>query len=253
MSIIIESLSKSYNKVEVLKYLSFEISPGQCYCLLGKNGAGKSTLLNIISDLILPDSGSLEIFGYNYQANSVKIKEMTGILPEQLPLINELTGIQYLKLIGLLYSVDKNILQNRIDSLITYFFDETTFLQKRIECYSKGMKMKIAFCSILLHKPSILILDEPFNGWDPVAVNLLIEFLNSFLDRDRIILISSHDLLYIDKIATHIGVLDRHNLVFSSTLENFKAQGNLKIEESLLKILQFGDKNKSGLRWVLEK
>ncbi len=253
MSIIIENLSKSYNKVEVLKNLSLEISPGQCYCLLGKNGAGKSTLLNIVSDLILPDSGSVKIFGFDYQTNPLRIKRLTGILPEHLPLINELTGIQYLKLVGLFYSVAKNILNDRIDSLVSYFFDETSFLQKRIESYSKGMKMKLAFCSTLLHKPRILILDEPFNGWDPVSVNLLIEFLNSFLDEDRIIIISSHDLLYIDKIATHIGVLDKNRLIFSSTLENFKAEGKLKIEESLLKILQVEIKNKSELVWVFEK
>jgi|YelNatPaOPRAMG01_1025707.scaffolds.fasta_scaffold48973_2 ABC-type multidrug transport system, ATPase component len=252
-NIELQEISKKYGELEVLNRISLKVEPRCCYCLLGKNGAGKSTLLNIVSDLIQPDSGALTVFGYDYQRNSTEIKRLIGVLPEHLPLVDELTGMQYLNLVGLFYSIDSYKLNARIESLVSYFFEETTFLQKRIESYSKGMKMKLAFCSVLLHKPQVLILDEPFNGWDPVSVNLLIEFLNSFLGEDRIILMSSHDLLYVDKVATHIGVLDKSKLIYNSSLQDFKSGGKSKIEQSLLNILQVESKTKSDIAWVFEK
>lgn len=231
----IENISKTFNKNRVLDNISLEIDSGNCYCLIGKNGVGKSTLLNIVSDIYKPDSGKIKIFGLDYENDSLKIKKNVGILPENIPLINELTGIQYLKFIALLYSIDKREFAMRQEEIINYFFDNDDFLEKNIQTYSKGMKIKLAFCSILLHKPQLLILDEPFLAWDPIGVNALIDFLNEYTRKGNTILLSSHNLLYIDKIATHVGILNNSKIIFSSTLSDFKEDGNLNIDESIRK------------------
>jgi len=250
-SIIIENICKSFGDNTVLENITLTIEHGSCYCLLGRNGIGKSTLLNIINDLIKPDKGNVIINNLNYKENTISIKKNIGVLAENLPLINEISGWQYLNFVGMLYNIPKVDLKSRTHSLINYFFEDNSLLERKINTFSTGMKMKLALCSALLHKPKILILDEPFNGWDPIGVNQLISFLNSFLDEDKIILMSSHNLLHIDKIATHIGVLDKRSLVYSSTLDNFKLNGNSKIEDSLLRILNVEEKDKSGLGWIL--
>ena len=249
----IKNVHKSFGKTRVLKNINLNIQGNSCYCLIGKNGAGKSTLLNIISDLILPDKGDIYIFGETYKSNHLLIKKSIGVLPEHLPLINELTGEQYLRLLSTIYGISEKEYLSRKESLIEYFFGNDKILDQKIVSYSKGTKLKYAFCTILIHSPKILILDEPFNGWDPISVNLLIDFLNSFLNEDTSILLSSHDLLYIDKVATHIGLLDENELKFSSSIDEFKTIGEGDIMSALYKVLSINEKNLSGLEWIIHQ
>ncbi len=247
----IRNIHKSFGKTRVLKNINLNIQGNSCYCLIGKNGAGKSTLINIISDLILPDDGEIHICGETYKSNPLFIKKNIGILPEHLPIIDELTGEQYLRLLRIVYGISWNEFLTRKRSLIDYFFENDKFLEKKISTYSKGTKFKYAFCTTLIHRPKILILDEPFNGWDPISVNLLIDFLNSFLNESTCVLLSSHDLLYIDKVATHIGLLEENELKFSSSIEEFKSMGDGDITSALYKILKISKKNISGLEWAI--
>jgi ABC-2 type transport system ATP-binding protein len=228
------------------------VQRGSCYCLLGRNGVGKSTLINIMADLIEPDQGCFRYDRWTYNNNPLEIKKNIGVMSEHLPLINELTGMQYFTLQGMLYDIAPVQLHDRMTSVVSYFFDDTAILDKTIGTLSMGTKKRLALCSILLHAPKVLILDEPFNSWDPVSLFQLIEFLNVFIKSGNTIFVASHDLLYIDQIATHIGVLDHASLVFSSTLEDFKSSGTKNIEESLLCMLHVENKKQSELSWIFE-
>lgn len=251
MSIKITNISKYFNNRVILKDINVLIPPGQCYCILGKNGAGKSTLINILLDLIKPDNGKILISDMSYDNNSIKIKKNIGALPESSPLIPEFTGYQYLKFIGLLHKLRIEVIKFRINRLNEYFFEFSKDLNKRISTYSHGMKVKLGLCSALIHKPRILILDEPFAGLDPLTANKLINFLIEFMNSKRTIFLSSHNLLYVEKIATHIGILDNGYLKYSSSLSDFIKNGQLILEQELLKILKTKYSNVSDTSWIL--
>jgi ABC-2 type transport system ATP-binding protein len=112
------------------------------------------------------------------------------------------------------------------------------------------MKKKLGVCASVLHRPDILILDEPFSGLDPVAAQMLIQFLNSYLSSDRIIFLSSQDLAYVERVSTHIGVLDEGTMVYDGTLENFTMNGVNLLDQALLKLLKSDENNLRNIDWI---
>ncbi len=246
----IQNISKKFGKKEVLKSLSFKVDNGTVYSLLGKNGVGKSTLINVVIDLIKPDEG--EIFINNNPHNKLNTidKKNIGVVGEELALIEEISGSDYLFFIGRLYKLPNSTIKNRIDDLVKYFFEDNNDLKKSISKYSTGMKKKLAFCAAVLHTPNILILDEPFSGLDPLVANQMIEFLNIYRNKNRVILISSHDLSYVEKIATHIGVLDNGILQFNSTLKDFTENGTNTLDSALLNVIKPNETKLQKIDWI---
>ena len=238
MNIQLQQLSKVYGKQIVLNNLNLRVEQNNIYCLLGKNGAGKSTLLNIIADISKPTQGQVLIDGLNYQHNELDIKKQLGIQSEFDQIIGDLDAIDYLQWIGMLYGMDKAALPERIENLLGYFFENEEELLKKSKSYSSGMRKKLSICAAVLHRPNLLILDEPFANLDPVAGQKLCNFINAYKSPERIIVVSSHDLLYVDKIATQIGVLYDSVLAFNGTLAEFKENGSSSIDNELLKYLQ---------------
>ncbi|MEI7811889.1 MAG: ABC transporter ATP-binding protein [Ignavibacteria bacterium] len=250
ISIKIDKLTKSYGSKIVFENLSLEIERGSCYSLLGKNGAGKTTLINCLLDMIKPDSGTVNICGYDFQSSGLKIKSLTGSVFENNPLIEEFTGENYLCFVGMLYKIPQKELSHRIETITDYFFSDRKDLKKGITEYSTGMKKKLGLCAAILHTPKVLVLDEPFSGLDPVAAQMLIQFINSYLNADRIIFLSSHDLSYVEKVSTHIGALDECRLVYNGTLENFTMNGTGLLDQALLKLLKPGENNLKNIDWI---
>lgn len=233
----VNSISKSFKKNQrILNEINIDIQPNSCYCLLGKNGSGKSTLFNIIGDLLPADSG--EIFWRQKEILKClkEFKKNTGFMLDSKVLISEFTGIQFLKFIASVYGLGK-IIEPEILKITDYFFDDKNDLQKRIVNYSTGMKQKLSFCAAVLHKPEVLILDEPFAGLDAAASNRLIQFLKRYM-KNRVIVISSHDLSYVEKIATHIGVVDDGSLRFNESIDEFVKSGEIMIDSALFKYIQ---------------
>ncbi|MEJ8755984.1 ABC transporter ATP-binding protein [Pontibacter sp. H259] len=237
MSIAIKGLTKAYGKKHVLQELDLTIEAGQCYCLLGKNGVGKSTFLNAILDLIQPDKGTISLFGKDYNANSLEVKQNLGALCEDNPLIEEFTGLEYLNFVSKLYQLPADEAADRIKSLTNYFFTDQESLHKNIAGYSTGMKKKIGIVAAILHKPQVLILDEPFTGLDPIAAQLLVKLIRNYSTANRVVLISSHDLNYVERIATHIGVLNDGHLMYNGSLQEFTMNGENLIDQALFQLL----------------
>ncbi len=246
----INQISKSYSMREVLNSISITIHSNSNYCLLGKNGAGKTTLINIMSDLLKPDSGEILFDDNKYSTHEIEIKRNTGLLSEANYLMEELSGYEYLTFVGKLYQIPKEVLHKRIESLINYFFDDSNEIKRSISAYSTGMKKKLKFCSAVMHKPNILLLDEPFAGLDPVAANLMVDFLNKYRNENRIMFLSSHDLNYIEKVATHIGVLEGGKIVFDGTLISFLENGTKNIDASLLEKLNVMPSKITEVEWA---
>lgn len=141
-------------------------------------------------------------------------------------------------------------MKKRINDLFTYFFEDDSDLKKNIAKYSTGMKKKIAFCASVIHTPDILILDEPFSGLDPLVANQMIHFIKKYQSPDRIIFISSHDLSYVERISTHIGVLDNHSLVYNDTIDSFTENGTNKLDSALLRIIKPNESVIEKIDWL---
>ncbi|WP_031528292.1 ABC transporter ATP-binding protein [Dyadobacter crusticola] len=244
-------VSKAY-KHKVLDSININVSPNNICCLLGKNGAGKSTLLNIITQNVIQDSGVIKINSQTYSTNETEISKIIGAVTNYSDLITELTGYQYLVFRGLTFGLTKSVLAERIGSLSEYLFDNHEDIHKIIASYSTGMQMKLKIISSMLHNPQILILDEPFSNLDPVAADKLMTLLKNFARKqNNLILISSHDLAYVDKIASQICVLHESRIVFNGTREEFTSNDSKDISATLLGLINPERKSLEQLDWLV--
>ncbi|MBA3901703.1 MAG: ABC transporter ATP-binding protein [Bacteroidetes bacterium] len=248
--ISVENFTKNYGQTTVIKNLNLHIEKGQTFCLLGKNGAGKSTLINTVLDLLKTDQGKIRILSMPNNELDKETKKKIGVVAEDLLLIEEITGFEYLTFVGKIYGIPKDVLSSRINDLFKYFFENDADLKKNISKYSTGMKKKIAFCAAIIHLPEVLVLDEPFSGLDPLVANQMLAFIKKYQNGERTIFISSHDLSYIEKIATHIGVLNDGELVYNSTIGHFTENGANELDAALLKLLKPNDTELQEIDWL---
>ena len=246
----ISHLTKKYGSNVILNDISLTVGKGHVYSLLGKNGVGKTTLINLMLDLLKPDGGTIELLGKGCDRLSPADKKRMGVVGEDLALIEEFTGKEYLIFVGKIYKIPSDILNKRIEDLFQYFFENENDLSKTISKYSTGMKKKIAFCASVLHTPELLILDEPFSGLDPLVANQMVLFLKKYKNAERAIFISSHDLSYVEKVSTHIGVLDDTKLVYNASLQDFTDNGEEELDEALLRLIKPNKNELDKIDWL---
>lgn len=237
MNLIIEDLIKSYNDKSILNNISLQLNGGDIIGLLGKNGAGKTTFLNCLIDLVKPDSGKFIFNGIDTKNKKSQFKKSLGVLSDVIPPILEFTGHDYLQFIGLLHNIDSGTFIKRKKELISFFFEDDNILDKTISHYSTGMKKLIGFCASVLPQPSLLLLDEPFSGLDILAVKKFLLFIENYHRTNRIILIASHDLGYLEKITNRIVIIDNSVIKFDNSLDIFTQFGNKIMDDALFEIL----------------
>jgi len=245
-------ISKSYsNSNKVLDDISLAIQPNEVCCLLGKNGAGKSTLINILAQIIKADEGSIKINGHELSENTILINEKVGFVTQFDHLINVLTGEQFLTFQSLIFGMDKAEIYARISSLASFFFDNEVDIYKQIKSYSSGMRMKLKIMAALIHKPKVLIMDEPFANLDLIASEKLVLIIKEFVAKDgNCALISSHDLLYVDLIATHICVLDNKSISYGGSKAEFTHNGQFAINTQLLEAIESEPITTENINWL---
>ena len=249
----LNGIYKSYNNLPVLEDIHLQVFSGDIYTLIGKNGAGKTTWLEMLVGLTAPDQGEIYYNQQQVQASSLHWKRNIGVALNMDHLIQTLTVEEYLHLLGSIYGLDQATAASRSKSLINFFYEPEEKIAKPIRSYSSGMKKKALICAAFIHNPAILLLDEPFTFLDPAACSRLCDFLSQQRQAGKIILLSSHDLLYIDKIATRIGVLDNKQLILDSDYENFKQENDFfKDNKMLKKILNYDSKNLTVLEEILK-
>lgn len=237
--IAIQAITKHYGKQLVLNNISLDVPANEICCLLGRNGAGKSTMLNIITQEIKQDKGEVFIMGQPFTRQCVLVKSKIGVVSQSDYLIDQLTGMQYLQFNGLIHNMPKEEISKRAIALNQYFFENDTEINKPIHSFSSGMRMKLNIITALLHQPDILIMDEPFANLDMVSCEKLSLLLLEFMQQPgKVVLVSSHDLLYVEKIATRICVIDKQQIVFNGTREEFASKGTDSMDKQLLQLLQ---------------
>ncbi|GHN01842.1 ABC transporter ATP-binding protein [Cytophagales bacterium WSM2-2] len=225
------NLSKSYETVQALKGISFNIKQGEFFGLLGPNGAGKTTTISIMSTLLEPNEGSVSIAGFDLKANPTECKKTIGVVPQEIALYNELSAYDNLMFWGSLYNVSKSELRSRIDETLRLFglFERRN---DKVKTYSGGMKRRINIASALLHQPKVLFMDEPTVGIDPQSRNLIFEVVEKLHKEGMTFVYTTHYMEEAERFCDRIGIIDNGQIIAQGTLEELKSLS--KINETIV-------------------
>lgn len=222
----IKSLNKSFGKKKILKNVSFNVNEGDILGFIGPNGAGKTTTIKMILGLQSIDSGTVTINGYDIKKNFEKAIEKVGTIVENPDLYMYLSGYDNLKLISNLY---KNVDKKRIDEVIKIVKLETR-INDKVSKYSLGMRQRLGIAQALLHKPNLLILDEPTNGLDPEGIKELRDIIKRLATKEKVgVVISSHNLSELESFCNKIVIIKNGEIVETNELKKVK-----NIEESYI-------------------
>src|SRR6266487_2905885 len=215
-------LTKSYASVPAVTDVAFSLSPGQILGCLGPNGSGKSTTLKMLTGLIEPTAGQVLFDGKRVvPGENAGFRQVLGYVPEEPYLYTQLTGPEYLRLVGRLHSTPRTSLENKIAGFIE-LFSLTDARHELLLNYSKGMRQKILLSAALLHNPQVLVLDEPFSGLDVSAALVLRNLLRALAREGKAILYSSHVLEVVEKVCSEVVILYRGRIVAHDTVENLR-------------------------------
>jgi ABC-2 type transport system ATP-binding protein len=235
-------LAKSFEKTQALDGISFKVKPGEIFGLLGPNGAGKTTTLRLIMQILKPDRGEIL-----YQGESrVKLRRnLFGYLPEERGLYQRSKVLDLLIYMGILNRLSRH----RAEVEAIRYLDKMgliDYTRKKVSELSKGMQQKIQFIIAMLHNPEILILDEPFVGLDPVNQMVLRDIISQNQQEEKIILISTHQMSEIEKIADHIYLINQGKMILDGTIKEIKSRFKedayyIETEDSIAGIKDFKD------------
>ncbi|MCK5146476.1 ATP-binding cassette domain-containing protein, partial [bacterium] len=187
----VSNLRKTFNTIKALKDISFNIPHGECYGLLGPNGAGKTTTISIMSTIIEPNEGEIVIAGYDLKKNPLECKKNIGVVTQEIALYNELSAYDNLLFWGGLYKVPNPQLISRIDETVG-LMGLTDRKNDKVKTYSGGMKRRVNIASALLHRPTVLFMDEPTVGIDPQSRNLIFEVVEKLHTQGMTIIYTTH-------------------------------------------------------------
>ena len=222
----IKNLNKSFGKKKILKNVSFNVNEGDILGFIGPNGAGKTTTIKMILGLQSINSGTVTINGYDIKKNFEKAIEKVGTIVENPDLYMYLSGYDNLKLISNLY---KNVDKKRIDEVIKIVKLETR-INDKVSKYSLGMRQRLGIAQALLHKPNLLILDEPTNGLDPEGIKELRDIIKRLATKEKVgVVISSHNLSELESFCNKIVIIKNGEIVETNELKKVK-----NIEESYI-------------------
>ncbi len=232
MSVIkIDNLTKDYGNHRGIFDLSINIKKGEVYGFLGPNGAGKSTTMRHVMGFSKPDNGSVTVNGLNSWTEQVKIKENIGYLAGEISLPNDMTGLQYLKLISKMRKMKSF---DYAEELLEYFEINP---DSNIKKMNKGMKQKIAIVATFMHDPEVILLDEPTSGLDPLMQERFINLVRKEQQKGKTIFMSSHIFEEISKVCDRVGIVKNGNLI--KELE----MSSLRNNEEKTYILKFKNEN----------
>ncbi|MBA4250511.1 MAG: ABC transporter [Chlorobiaceae bacterium] len=214
----IKNLCKKFGSFEAVKNLSLQLGSGDFIGFLGPNGAGKTTTIKIVAGLLSPTSGEVFINGFNNQTDSINSKRFLSYIPDHPFLYDKLTGREFIFFCGGLYGMAGIELKLKVDSVI----DElkiSSWIDKRTESYSQGMKQRTVIASALIHDPKLLLIDEPMVGLDPQSAKIVKEVFKKKSEEGCSILMSTHSLNVAEEICNRIAIIKDGELIFNDKVE----------------------------------
>jgi ABC-2 type transport system ATP-binding protein len=251
-AIVVDGLKKVFRGKTAVDGISFRVARGRFFGFLGPNGAGKSTTIKMLTGLLRPTSGGASIEGHSLKGDLLAIKRVIGVLPEELPLYERLSGEEYLHFAGRMYGLSREETRQRTDELLS-FLSLVEDRGKLIVDYSQGMKKKVALAAALIHSPRVLFLDEPLNGIDPVSGRVVTDLLRNLASRGVTLFFTTHVLDVVERLCDEVAIIDRGRIVAQGTLDEIRAQRELArdatLEDAFLKLVA-ADVQRAELSWI---
>ena len=243
-------LTRRFGALTAVENVTLSVAPGQFFGFLGPNGAGKSTTIKMLTGLLEPSAGTIEILGLPFGAGALDLKRQIGVVPEGMALQGRLTAPEYLRFVGRMYGLDRETTNRRTAELLDFMqlADES---RKLVTDFSHGMQKKLALAAAVIHGPRVLFLDEPFEGVDAIAAGMLKNMLTGMLNRGATIFLTTHVLEIVERLCSHVAIISQGRLVangsieelrmgVASTLPGAEQEQRLTLEEIFLSIVGAG-------------
>jgi ABC-2 type transport system ATP-binding protein len=251
-ALVVENLTKVFRTQTAVDHLSFRVARGRFFGFLGPNGAGKSTTIKMLTGLLRPTSGDAVVLGRRLGEDLLGIKARIGVLPEELPLYERLTGEEYLHFAGRMYGLGREETRRRTEELLE-FLSLAEERGKLIVDYSQGMRKKVALAAALIHSPRVLFLDEPLNGIDPISGRVVTDLLRRLADKGVTLFFTTHVLDVVERLCDEVAIIDRGRLIAQGTLDQIRAQREVaqdaSLEDVFLKLVS-AQVRREDLSWI---
>jgi ABC-2 type transport system ATP-binding protein len=246
----IRDVTKRYNEIVAVNHMNLTIDKGEIFALLGPNGSGKSTTLKMLMGLLEPTAGDVNVLGVDVKKDPVAVKQQVGYVPESPNIYEFLTGIEYLDFIADIYGIPNEEKKQRITEYL-----KALQLEGRegdmINSYSDGMKKKISLIAAFVHRPKLLILDEPLNALDPRSARIVKDLLHELKMQGVTTILSTHVLEIAEAVCDRIAIMYQGNILALGNMEELRRRASLPgsgLEDIFLKLTGTGD-----LRAVVEE
>jgi ABC-2 type transport system ATP-binding protein len=231
-------LTKCYGKFTAVDGISLSIPRGTLYGLLGPNGAGKTTTMRMIAGILRPTSGTIKVAGFDVVTQPMQARQRMGFIPDRPFVYDKLTGAEFLRFVAGLYGQSGAELDRRVDELLD-LFELTPWKDELTESYSHGMRQKLIISSALVHRPDVIVVDEPMVGLDPKSARLLKDLFRHFVGRGGTVLMSTHTLEIAEVMCDELGIIYGGKVAAAGTMDAIRRQtasGDASLEELFLKL-----------------
>ena len=235
-------ITKCYGPTVAVDDLSLSVRAGELFAFLGPNGAGKTTTIKLITGLLRPDRGDIQVCGHHIGSNGIAAKAQLAYVPDQPFLYEKLTGREFLYFVAELYGIDNRRRDEVLEGLIARL-GIGDFLDHLTESYSHGMKQKVVLAAALLHDPTVLVIDEPMVGLDPRTIRAVKDLFVEHTRRGRTVFMSTHALDIAEAVADRIGIIHHGKLIAIGTLSELRARARQEhsLEEIFLQLTEESD------------
>jgi ABC-2 type transport system ATP-binding protein len=231
-------LTKCYGRFTAVDSIDLNVRRGELFGFLGPNGAGKTTTMRMIAGILQPTSGTIEIAGDDLAVSPSRAKSRLGFIPDRPFVYDKLTGAEFLRFVAALYGQDGNGVERRMEELLD-LFELTPWKDELVESYSHGMRQKLIISSALLHRPEVIVVDEPMVGLDPKGQKFLKDLFRAFVARGGTVLMSTHTLDTAEAMCDRIGIIANGRILACGTTEEIRDQtegGDGRLEALFLKL-----------------